>query len=187
MVAIGCSPERKHKVLSFFFDGVPDPNAPVETGLTTTDAEGKTVPMRPIISRHKPYAEGKCDSCHAGSSGAMEPTAVGSSQCGNCHKDVGAQYKYVHGPVASGECLWCHDAHEARYEHLMKDDIATVCGQCHDLNLLNADVPAHAQPSAEDCTTCHGGHGGPDVAMLKMPRSAMPGMAPSTQPDRGPQ
>jgi len=59
----GCgSPRERYRTLSFFFDGVPDPDAPKV--VRTAAATGPAVAAHPIISRHKPYVENKCDLCH---------------------------------------------------------------------------------------------------------------------------
>jgi hypothetical protein len=67
MLAVGCSVRKNYKTLSFFFDGVPDPNAPVKASSASANAAAgpndQTAPMK--LYRHKPYAEGKCDQCHA--------------------------------------------------------------------------------------------------------------------------
>src|SRR6185436_13604056 len=64
----GCKvTDQNYEALSFFFDGVPDPNAPPvpentgELGSITGGGGGKTVAFI-----HKPYAENKCDACHTG-------------------------------------------------------------------------------------------------------------------------
>src|SRR5689334_20334989 len=62
----GCTAQKKYQVLSFFFDGVPDPNAPrgASGGRGPGEANGTFQPL--VASTHKPFVEEKCDACHAG-------------------------------------------------------------------------------------------------------------------------
>jgi hypothetical protein len=50
----GCSPQRKYKVLSFFFDGVPDPNAPKLTQTFVSLDSSDKRPVAKLAVIHKP-------------------------------------------------------------------------------------------------------------------------------------
>src|ERR1043166_5801352 len=112
LIWAGCSEKRDYKTLSFFFDGVPDPNAPVATRPTAWafNAGGRPQPII-LLSVHKPYAEQKCELCHGGlPHGGGErgvPTDaiynMGSiyQKCTTCHDNLVKEYPRMHGPVVS--------------------------------------------------------------------------------------
>ena len=158
----GCSVERDYKVLSFFFDGVPDPEArqrALETGVGKVD-----ITTSPTYTVHKPYAAEQCSECHGGRS---RLTKRDSSLCLKCHKDEPTRYERMHGPVAAIACLWCHEPHESAYSTLLRDKPNAVCGLCHEAGALDsARVPEHADASRE-CLSCHDGHGGTQRYFLR--------------------
>ncbi len=157
---LGCSPEKRYKVLSFFFDGVPLPRG-VEA------EEGQQ-----IVYPHKPYAEGKCISCHASNQmdlSITQPTnisGVSSSVCLNCHGKIPSQYEVMHGPVSSGECLLCHNPHESSVKHLLVASAPRVCTQCHTPEVMTPRRSEHQDEKAS-CLNCHFGHGGPAHGLLR--------------------
>jgi len=68
LLVIGCTPEKKqYRVLSFFFDGVPDPSKTTTVVSNDSTQAGVTasIQVKPEFNYHKPYAEEKCKSCHA--------------------------------------------------------------------------------------------------------------------------
>lgn len=157
----GCSVEEHYELLSFFFDGVPNPNA-----LPVVSNAGNPATMRqsPTYVAHVPWIEQKCDACH---SSRFERTAVESSVCASCHGAVQDGHRYMHGPVALGACLWCHVGHESAYAALLKESPRIVCARCHDPAMLSVDrVPEHADEEVS-CLRCHSGHGGDNRLMLK--------------------
>lgn len=163
-VVLGCSVEKHHKTLSLFFDGVPDPGAvqEVRAGVVTPD-----VRKSPTYSAHKPWAEEKCEECHAR---MVQSGSRDSRVCLKCHADTPAQHANMHGPVAVRACLWCHNPHESAYAHLLKAPARDVCSQCHVAATLPSErVPEHAMPDRA-CTDCHSGHGGPQRFFLRTPR-----------------
>ena len=59
---IGCAdPQKRYEVLSFFFDGVPDPTAPKKQSSRLGGSGRRTVV-------HKPFADNLCNSCHQNTS-----------------------------------------------------------------------------------------------------------------------
>jgi predicted CXXCH cytochrome family protein len=185
----GCSPQRQYRVLSFFFDGVPDPNAPKLQQSTLFNEPGSKGPVKLAVI-HKPYAEGNCRSCHSSLPNAKPETvlangespatakdlklvALDSSLCVNCHKDKPGQFKVMHGPVASAACMWCHEPHQSDNPALLKSTSAELCLQCHDRQLLTSAEKEH-QNETKSCLDCHLGHGGPDTNLLR----------PTTQPSK---
>lgn len=167
LILAGCgTPRGRYRVLSYFFDGVPNPDAPkvVKTiNLTSVDL-GK--PAVAVVSRHKPFVEGKCDSCHRSDSGMMIEFADAYKGCAKCHSTVAFKYPRMHGPVATAACQWCHTPHESYEPALLKGPAIKVCTQCHDQQLLGPKPAQHTDGSTS-CITCHHGHGGPEAYFLK--------------------
>ncbi len=138
-LVVGCSKVRQHRVLTFFFDGVPplgleylDPNSLeylrlVESGEFVTQS-----------SLHEPFT--KCVGCHDDGTervfgaGGMNMEIPGL--CFNCHEDTRQLQPYVHGPVAVGECLLCHDPHRSSHKKLLKKPIPVLCLECHDARAI---------------------------------------------------
>ncbi|MGD0388924.1 MAG: cytochrome c3 family protein [Tepidisphaeraceae bacterium] len=166
MLAVGCSVRKNYKTLSFFFDGVPDPNAPVKASLAPLSAaagpNGEPAPVK--MYRHKPYAEGKCGECHAADKKHL--VTVKAELCVKCHAPAVNQYPVMHAPVAIGQCLWCHEPHESDSPRLLKTTAPTLCMQCHDPELLPADVKPHQMADQANCLACHVGHGGAKASLL---------------------
>ena len=170
----GCSAERDYRVLSAFFDGVPNPRAKVATqpsstpGVTRVGRSGKDT--RVIASSHKPFAEEKCTACHA------EPTqifasALNSDLCMKCHERVMDGHPAMHGPVIGKACLWCHEAHESTFPALLKTTDASLCIQCHERGGLTTRVEAHRAETGS-CLDCHYGHGGDRAPFLRASTAA---------------
>jgi predicted CXXCH cytochrome family protein len=173
----GCTAQRRYKTLSFFFDGVPDPNAPAAGSGIRVSASG--APVRNFV--HKPYGDGKCESCHAGGSDSVfraeGVAAIGSNICLKCHQNIVNQYPVMHGPVSAVECLKCHTPHESNTEHLLASASPRVCVQCHVPELLTPNPPEHFDKKT-DCLICHSAHGGEKHGLFR------PGVkyAPTTRP-----
>jgi predicted CXXCH cytochrome family protein len=145
--------EKNYELLSFFFDGVPDPNAPLLPGATI-----EQIRQSPTYSIHKPFAEDRCADCHER---RFDLGPADSDMCLKCHEAVPSEKPLMHGPVAAVACLWCHTAHESPYVALLKAPPRTACATCHDAAILSsARVPEHAPESLVSCLDCHSGHGG---------------------------
>jgi predicted CXXCH cytochrome family protein len=150
----GCSIEKNYKVLSFFFDGVPN-----SAQLASASPAERQLAMRksPTYTIHKPFAEERCAECH---SGFQVASTTDQRRCLQCHQDKIDQYKFMHGPANSSACLWCHAPHESAYPSLLKTSPREVCVQCHTSRMMRPGrVAAHADPDA-NCLDCHSGHGG---------------------------
>lgn len=148
----GCAVTKdNYEVLSFFFDGVPDPNAPI-------GSPGRPIRESPTYTIHQPYAEQKCVDCHGR---RFNVTAVGSEICLKCHEGITDALPRMHGPVAAAACLWCHAPHESPYAALLKAPERDVCGACHTPAMLSGtQTPEHDPGSEVGCLECHSGHGG---------------------------
>ena len=179
----GCgTPQEKYRTLSFFFDGVPNPDAPKVARRVT--AAGSTVTLA-IVSRHKPYVDNNCESCHRSATGQMMDFSEAWKRCTSCHKDATNKYARMHGPVARAACNFCHTGHESVEPKLLRAAPIKVCTQCHDQQLLGPK-PSQHNDGVTSCITCHSGHGGPEANFLKpnwqteWPKSAA--TAPATAP-----
>ncbi|CAG0960900.1 hypothetical protein PHYC_00720 [Phycisphaerales bacterium] len=157
----GCTVTKtNYRTLSFFFDGVPDPDLP------TGSIDPATGAVRAVasLSVHPPYAEEKCSECHKS---RLRMSRNDSGLCANCHAGKSSEHQRMHGPVAAGACLWCHHPHESAQKHLLRDNDRAVCSQCHTPRLLNSvRVPEHADESRA-CLECHVGHGGDRPFLLR--------------------
>jgi predicted CXXCH cytochrome family protein len=167
----GCSIEKHHGILSFFFDGVPNP----DQWQHATAAE-RQVAMRqsPTYTIHQPFAEDRCSDCHTGFQIAR---TADSKLCMNCHQGKTDEHRFMHGPVAATACLWCHAPHESAFPALLKNSPRDVCIQCHTPAMLETStVPEHADPTS-NCISCHSGHGGEVRFFLHNPaaQAAPPG------------
>jgi predicted CXXCH cytochrome family protein len=173
MFVLGCSVQEHYELLSFFFDGVPDPNAPAETSPAQTlamegNAEGQLTPRRPVViyTSHKPFADQQCGVCHDSPRGRFIPPK-GSDICKQCHENVAEGLAVVHGPVAVKDCRWCHTPHESPYPALLRAKPKDVCLQCHEMqDVFAPDLTAHQDPD-RSCVDCHYGHGGKSRPFLK--------------------
>jgi predicted CXXCH cytochrome family protein len=171
-IIVGCSVEKHHDLLSFFFDGVPAPAAGRPGAGGGPGAGGRPVPM-PIVSAHSAFAERRCEDCH-GETGGFGVVISGFSSldatvCRTCHSQVGEEFPRMHGPVAAQECLWCHWAHESTYPHLLSAGTPELCLGCHGFELRDRPQPAEHEDLGRDCLDCHRGHGGQQQYFLKPP------------------
>lgn len=184
-LAVGCNPKKHYKLLSFFFDGVPDPNAPARStaraGRNTADK-----PERPVIfSTHKPFEEENCKACHKGDPTDIKSllTTTDSTICMDCHQPLVQKFPVMHGPVAAKACLWCHAPHTSSEPLLLRAATPDLCMQCHDRQLLGDKPPDH-QDAKADCLSCHFGHGADKRFFLKPVPTTAPASPPipTTQP-----
>lgn len=173
ILVASCDEVKRHKMLSFFFDGVPlpkDPNA-VGDGVvrdsnsTLSDTSGKA---KRIKRAHGPSRD--CKLCHKklDKSRWAAPQAVKGIPeiCFDCHNNYADPQYYVHGPVAVGGCAFCHDPHESAYESLLKDSVPKLCYRCHDQSSIES-VPAHDKDTVSKCNLCHEAHYSSKKKLLK--------------------
>ncbi|MFT5424502.1 MAG: putative CXXCH cytochrome family protein [Phycisphaerales bacterium] len=182
----GCNTQRHYELLSFFFDGVPDPNRPLDL-LSEASAS-------PTFSQHQPFVSDDCLKCHEDPS-QMTMSLEDSSLCLQCHEDVTSQYPRMHGAVVGLACLRCHSPHFSSLASLLREPAPGLCMQCHDTNQMGSPSPQH-EDLTRDCLECHTGHGGPDPHFLRAswadlspapPPSSPPPPAPSrSDPDDAP-
>ncbi len=174
MVVAGCKRPASHKSLSFFFDGVPDPEqvkaAKREDSLAKTlkFTGTKAVPTREAIAQailHPPYRAKQCAMCHdKGALGKSDKSQT--TTCYQCHDNFSDNFAYVHGPVAAGYCTMCHNPHMADNKEFLIRKGRDLCILCHDNNQITR-MEAHQDIADANCTECHDPHGGKDQTMLK--------------------
>lgn len=184
----GCS----HRVLTFFFTGVPEPGQRQEVAVTTVetahdDVEDDSQPKYSIAAQnfyaHGPWGSQRCDSCHLSNTGRKYNTITMAAPsmvrlgyeddelCTGCHADErfvgGNQDNWVHGPVANRQCLTCHNPHrsERRYMLYASSNIE-LCTGCHKPDDLRHTQQHTEQPETE-CTGCHNAHAGASPMLLK--------------------
>ena len=177
IVVAGCSVEKNHELLSFFFDGVPEPGTGVPGAAGAAGTGGRPAP-RPIVSSHSAFRERRCEDCH-GETGGFGLVVTGFSDldatvCRNCHGQVLEQYPRMHGPVAAQECLWCHWPHESTNPYLLAQAPPDLCLGCHGFELRGLPQPPEHADLGRDCLDCHRGHGGPQRYFLKRLDAAPP-------------
>lgn len=169
LVLFSCSsPEQSRKILSFFFDGVPEYDTidadvmmsqeGTESGVDT--AVIATTSRRPEYVLHPPYKERMCTTCHLENSlGQLADRQPGL--CYMCHEDFSEKYQYIHGPVAAGYCTECHHPHMSKNEKLLIRTGQDLCLFCHDAqHILKGET--HEGIEDTSCTECHNPHGSTD-------------------------
>jgi predicted CXXCH cytochrome family protein len=165
LAVAGCSPDARHRTLSFFFDGVPGPDAkPAEApARRRTAAPASATAGKALYRSHGPYAAQLCEACHYQGGGKLVMPV--EDLCLYCH-DLNIRRKHIHGPVASGGCRVCHDPHGSGKAFLLVSDSTTFCFTCHD----EAEVGSrevHAGAKGMQCTDCHDPHSSDNDFILK--------------------
>lgn len=191
-LSAGCDRHTKHKVLTFFFTGVPPLEGEQNTASAST--QGKTGKHAPVVTAfiHGPKAAGQCYQCHETSNslqfkgtGGKPLRSFGKSRrtgitgrlvtplkdlCTECHTSKSAESVYMkelwlHGPVASGNCTACHDPHSSSYEYMLLEGRSPdLCTRCHtgEFMLITEDHTA-----SSECVSCHNAHMGKNRFLLK--------------------
>jgi predicted CXXCH cytochrome family protein len=169
----GCSTTNNYKVLSFFFDGVPDPakdttslsNDSLRSLDTAVFAQNSISKQTPQMVVHSPYQDRQCNSCHDQSRmGKLLKSPPGL--CYQCHEDFSSKYQVLHGPVGGGQCTQCHSPHSSTNADLLIRTGQSLCFYCHDSNQV-MESTAHLEINDANCTECHNPHGGKDRTFLR--------------------
>jgi predicted CXXCH cytochrome family protein len=181
LLVAGCVPATRYRTLAFFFDGVPDPNAPpvpdraalVAAPAVAGPAGVETPAERPGPRLyHKPYTEFQCGKCHGRDLGSASQSLlkpVEDGLCSECHPDIGKNVRYAHAPVLVNACLQCHEPHVSNGPHLLSKSALNVCARCHYASDLSAGAHHRdaTSPSDSTCLSCHLAHGGPRRHLLR--------------------
>ncbi|MCL5991340.1 MAG: cytochrome c3 family protein [Bacteroidetes bacterium] len=163
-----CSAEKNYETLTFFFDGVPDPNAKpslTDSNKTTKEQNLKQYVKSEEIFTHPPYGDRACENCHDAKS-ANRLNASEPGLCYQCHDDFSKNLRYVHGPIASGYCTQCHEPHQGKYKNLLIRDGQKLCYYCHEKNDV-LENENHTGIEDTKCWDCHDPHGSNEKHFLK--------------------
>ena len=172
IILYSCSSGTGRKVLTFFFDGVPQPDSSKRTQKDSLLVKAdKPLQAQQRQSRflqenffHPPYKDKECDDCHDMDTGFKLIDKL-PELCFNCHDDFREELKVLHGPVAMGACTECHHPHLAKNKMLLKRTGQDLCLYCHDkADVLKND--AHEDLGDDNCTDCHNAHGGEEEYFL---------------------
>jgi len=160
----GCEATTRYKVLSFFFDGVPEPGADTRgAAVTVSGKEGPAVTKKESkYKEHGPYAARLCEGCHLRATNALVLPI--EELCFKCHA-INLSKKYIHGPLASGSCKICHEPHGSIYPFLLVSEARNFCIHCHEKAAIEKRE-VHAGTEAQ-CTDCHDAHSSDYKYLLK--------------------
>jgi len=167
-----CSPYAGGRLLTFFFDGVPEADtAPVvskpgaEVFDSIPDQAGAMALNEAAMRIHDPYAEKECSACHDEHSlGSMTEPQPGL--CYLCLEDLSEKYACLHGPVAGGYCTACHDPHSSKNEKLLKFKGDELCFYCHqEKHVFRNEM--HEGLDGMACSDCHNSHGGEQKFLIE--------------------
>lgn len=163
LIAAGCAPEQRYKVLSFFIDGLTPPEK--EDGKWhSAGSEAPGSNKEPLKYReHGPYAAGLCGACHV-QTGSNELIMPVEKLCQNCHV-LNLNKKKVHGPVVAGGCKICHDPHGSPYRFFLVSESKDFCFFCH----ARKDIEKREvhRGTDEGCTYCHDAHAADNEYLLR--------------------
>ena len=149
-----CNIDKNRKLLSVFFDGVPEKKIEKKENLE----EPKEIIKRrritePFISFHPDYKSRKCSQCHTRRVSNFLKTDR-KKICFTCHKEEKFTGPCVHGPVAVRACNICHHPHQAKNQKLLLEKGRKLCDQCHRIPMTNEPLPC----KGDDCLECHDPH-----------------------------
>jgi len=169
----GCSPAKNYKALSFFFDGVPNPeqikavqkadSISRQDSASVAQSIGLSAP--PPMIYHPPYQEKECATCHDQTS-MGKLTEPQPALCYECHEDFSKKYKVLHGPVDGGQCTECHSPHMAENKNLLTRSDQAICLYCHESEDVKK-IESHDDIKNLNCIECHNPHGGDDKTLLR--------------------
>lgn len=158
-----CNTTKTHKILSFFFDGVPEPGKTEEPALRDRrKGSVAAAETRFRYREHGPYAARQCQACHAKATNRLLLPV--EELCFQCHA-LDVRKKYIHGPLASGGCKVCHDPHGSNHPFLLVSEPKEFCLHCHERDAI-AQRDVH-KGMEEQCTECHDAHSSDKEYLLK--------------------
>ncbi|MBI5559121.1 MAG: cytochrome C [Deltaproteobacteria bacterium] len=183
VTAAGCAkdPLRTHKVLTDFFDGVPDLpplqqlcednmadifNTYYEERLA--EASAGSIEEEKVVafgSSHPPYAEKNCQGCHDFKKKNMLIVPK-EELCETCHVGF-VKGKYIHGPVSVRDCVACHLPHSSKHKSLLQESVSEICLKCHQEERLASKMHKLVMKNNMECVNCHDAHGGNTPYFLK--------------------
>ncbi len=157
-----CDRYARYSVLSFFFDGVPHPDAQPEQAYTEKGDKPARPAAMPQFSHPSRNIKDPCSFCHESRSNMLIPA---KDVCIKCHGNIRNKLAYIHPPAAV-DCFLCHDVHNGKTVNMIKETGDSLCYNCHyskdGLELTDKTGTAHAMAVKEKlpCLSCHNPHGG---------------------------
>ncbi len=169
---LSCSETTRHRVLCFFFDGVPPSGAPRIVPDEETPAPGETAASRAealrsrgmIFHLHPPYRQNLCRDCHLPYSRQLLKK-LEDGLCRTCHAEL-VETRYVHGPASVDACTFCHHHHRSLHPKMLQTEPSVLCYRCHLADDLTRGSH-HETIESQLCFDCHDPHGGDDRFFLK--------------------
>lgn len=158
-----CSTSKNHKILSVFFDGVPEPQKTTVRAGSDSSAVSmldRTEANVQKITFHPPFQERECDSCHEVDNGNVLVDEQ-PELCFNCHDDFRTELAVLHAPVEEGTCTECHNPHKSKNQKLLVVARGDICFECHDVDDVKSNE-SHEDIELNACLECHNPHGGDD-------------------------
>lgn len=172
LIPVACSVEKRYRMLSFFFDGVPDPFADslsVESDTVLVPEEDSSTffahLVKPEFLVHQPYRDRECSMCHE--QGSMSNLSTSQPDlCYSCHTNFSEIYSNEHGPSVGGYCTQCHNPHRSKNESLLERQGLDLCLNCHGSDQFFESV-FHYPSDELRCDNCHDPHGGNEHSLLR--------------------
>lgn len=180
LLLVGCSTPGKQKLLTLFFDGVPQPGQTNQPAIQY-DEDGRPLVFNehaqtnagsaivPVFFKHAPYEENNCSECHK-SKYSVEMKASQREVCGSCHKESSSVLpaKFVHMPVENSECSACHDAHGSPIAKMLLKPADKLCADCHEgFQEFPSTAKVFHMPVANgECSSCHTPHASEHKGLL---------------------
>lgn len=155
LLAIGCRAETRYRVLTIFFEGVPEPGSIPETPEQRTGSGDR---LENPVSFHASFREERCTECHVRKKEAALLAPI-PDLCWRCHPRPLEGDPWNHAPARVGACLACHVGHEAATPDLLTTEGKTLCYGCHRASYVEA-LAGHQAVDLERCATCHRAHEG---------------------------
>ena len=113
--------------------------------------------------KHKPFAQGNCQTCHGKSQGA--------DACLGCHKEVLSSFNRTHSHLQSidggNPCIACHNPHVGDRAGLLPANEGAGCRACHAGTFARRAQMLHQHPGWNKCSDCHDLHGSDWPGMVK--------------------
>jgi predicted CXXCH cytochrome family protein len=111
-----------------------------------------------------------CHDSHGSETKALLAAPSASALCKQCHPDVTAGKKFVHGPVAAEACGACHQPHASAYPKLLNAQGKELCLTCHVTTRRQMESMRFVHgPVNVDCQACHDAHASDEPMMVKQP------------------
>ncbi len=161
-----CSIEKNRKVLSIFFDGVPEKKTEKKTDAVLAENSVNRIRIVPktskTVSQHPDHKSRNCSKCHSRSSANFLVTDK-KKLCFTCHKKEKFDGAFIHGPVAVQACSACHSPHKSNNRKLLLAKGKELCLLCHKIPLMGSAFPC----KGDICIECHEPHVATNKYFLK--------------------